>query len=315
MPRAPLAVPMGLAPDGTLVLPWEADPTLAYRCPGCDAPLRLRRSRTRRSHFAHRRGEGCAPDSLLHRTAKRLVVRVIEEWKAGTGARPCIDRPCPVWGCDGGVVQDLPDDITHARPEVRLPDGSVGDVVLYRDAEPACVVEILATHAVDEDKARRLTLPWVELDADDLLERPWWWVATQDGLKPFACPRCQASAAERRAELEEVRGRALAAAARAGQDLPPSPPYAAAPHACWRCGEPMAVFLWPGGGGHSARQPPTPRPGTVRLCATEGYGAEYWANCCPACNAVQGDWYLRRDNQDYARVQALMDDPTVSSPP
>lgn len=313
--RAGLAVPLGLAPDGMLVLPWSADPAVAYLCPGCGAPLRLRRSKVRRAHFAHRRGEGCAPDSLLHRTAKRLVVRVIEEWKAGTGARPCIDRPCPVWHCDGGVVQDLPDDITHARAEVRLPDGSVADVMLYRGEEPACVVEILATHAVDEEKARRLILPWVELDAADLLDRPYWWVATQDGLKPFVCPRCRAHAAARWEELAEVAARARAAAASAGQSLPPSPPYQAAPHRCWRCGREMAVYVWPGGGGHSARKPPSPRPTTVRLCATEGYGAEYWANCCPACNAVQGDGYLRRGNQDYVKVVALMADVTAAPPP
>lgn len=306
MPRASLAIPLGLAPDGTLVLPWTADPAVAYVCPGCGAPLRLRRSKVRRTHFAHRRGEGCATESILHRAAKALVVRVVEEWKAGTGGRPCIDRPCPVWSCDGGVVQDLPDDITHARAEVRLPDGSVADVVLYRGEEPACVVEILATHAVDEEKARRLALPWVELDAEDLLERPWWWVATQDGLKPAACPRCQTRAAERRGEVDEVRERARTAAERTGQTLPPSPPYEAAPHLCWRCGQEMVVFLWPGGGGHSAKKPPSPRPATVRLCATEGYGAEYWANCCPGCGAVQGDWHLRQGNQDYLRVMGLM---------
>jgi hypothetical protein len=44
----------------------------------------------------------------------------------------------------------------------------------------------------------------------------------------------------------------------------------------------------------------------VRLCATEGYGAEYWANCCPSCHAVQGDWHLRTGNAEYARARALM---------
>jgi hypothetical protein len=211
-----------------------------------------------------------------------------------------------VWSCDGGVVQDLPDDITHARAEVRLPDGSVGDVVLFRGDEPACVVEILATYAVDDEKARRLTLFWVEEDAEDLLERPYWWVATQDGLKPFACPKCQARAAERQDEMVGLQAEAAEVAGRSGQTLPPSPPYRAAAHHCWRCAAEMVVFLWPGGGGHSARKPIPPRPSTVRLCATEGYGAEYWANCCPSCHAVQGDWYLREGNQAYARMLVLM---------
>ena len=186
MPRAPLAVPLGLAPDGSLVFPSEADPALHYTCAGRGGALVLRRSQVRRSHFAHRSGEGCSAESVLHRAAKGLVIRVVNEWKAGTGPRPCVDRPCPTWSCDGGAVQDLPDDITHAEPEVRLPDGSVADVVLYRGEEAACVVEILATHEVDPEKAARMSLPWMELDADDVLDRPYWWVVVQDGLRPSA---------------------------------------------------------------------------------------------------------------------------------
>lgn len=306
MPRSPLAVPLGLAPDGSLVYPSEADPTQPYTCAGCGGALVLRRSQVRRSHFAHRSGKGCSAESVLHRAAKGLVIRVVNEWRAGTGPRPCVDRPCTTWSCDGGVVQDLPDDITHAEPEVRLPDGSVADVVLFRGEEAACVVEILATHEVDPEKAARMSLPWMELDADDVLDRPYWWVVVQDGLRPFVCPKCRARSAERREEVADVQAEAAQVAAKTRQALPASPPYHFAPHRCWRCGEQMLVFVWPGGGGHSAKKPPTPRPTTVRLCATEGYGAEYWANCCPACHSVQGDWYLRTGNQAYARVMALV---------
>ncbi len=205
-------------------------------------------------------------------------------------------------------MQDLPDDITHARAEVRLEDGSIADVLLYRGEEPACVVEILATHRVDPRKARRLTLPWMELDADDLLDRPYWWVAVQDGLRPFVCPRCRARAEERRGEVRDLEAEAVAFAERTGLRLPPSPPYHFVAHRCWRCGEEMILYLWPGAGGHSAKKPPDPRPSTVRLCATQGYGAEYWANCCPSCHAVQGDWYVSRGNRAYARVREVMEE-------
>jgi len=305
MLHSPLAIPFGLAPDGSLVAPWDADPTQPYACPGCGTALVLRRSEVRRSHFAHRRGEGCSAESVLHRAAKQLVVRVVTEWVAGTGPRPAIARPCPTWSCDGGVVQDLPDDITEARAEARLPDGSVADVVLLRGDEPACVVEILVTHAVDPEKATRMRLPWVELGAHDLLDRPYWWVALQDGLRPFVCPRCAARGATRDEEIAAIQARAAAVAKHTGQAIPPSPPYRFAPHPCWRCGLEMVVYQWPGGGGHSRRGPPEPRPATIRLCATEGYGAEYWANCCPACHAVQGDWHLQRGNPDYARLVEL----------
>jgi hypothetical protein len=66
----------------------------------------------------------------------------------------------------------------------------------------------------------------------------------------------------------------------------------------------MVVFLWPGGGGHGKRRPPEPIPASLRHCVTEGWG-DYCANCCPRCSAVQGDYYLPRDNPDYARVREL----------
>ncbi len=261
----------------------------------------------RRAHFAHRGAEGCSTESVLHRAAKELVVRVVEEWLRSGGPRPAVARPCPRWTCDGGVTQDLPDDITHARAEVRVPGGAIADVVLFRNEVPAAAVEIVATHRVDREKAAvRLGLPWMELDAEALIDNPYWWVAVQDGLLPFVCPKCQGRANALTEEVAEIHARARAIAQRAGQTVPAIPPYGWAQHRCWRCATDMVVYLWPGGGGHSAVRPPEPVPETVRLCATEGYGAEYWANCCPECHAVQGDHHLGRANPDYIRLTELL---------
>lgn len=302
----PLAVPVARAPDGSLARPRQANPELPYTCAGCGAPLVLRRSGVRRAHFAHRGGDGCSTESVLHRAAKELVVRVVEEWVRAGGPRPAVSRSCPRWTCDGGVTQDLPDDITHARAEVRVPGGAIADVVLYRGETPAAAVEIVATHRVDREKAQGLGLPWVELDAQTLIDNPYWWVPVQDGLRPFACPKCQGRADALRDEAAEIDARARVVAERAGLQPPPSPPYGWVPHRCWRCTAEMVAYLWPAGGGHSAARPPEPVPETVRLCATEGYGAEYWANCCPECHAVQGDYHLRRANADYIRMTELM---------
>jgi predicted RNA-binding Zn-ribbon protein involved in translation (DUF1610 family) len=301
------AVPLGLAPDGSLVRPEYAFERVAYRCPGCGRDVVLRRGELRRPHFAHRSGEGCSTESVLHRSAKAELLRVISEWKAGAGPRPCVSRPCPRYACDGGVVQDVPDDVTHAIAEVRLPGGMIGDVVLYRGDAVAAVVEIVATHHVDDEKARRFTVPWMELRAEDVLDRPYWWVASQDGMQPFACPVCVARAEARASGLREIRGRAFLVAERLRVPLPPSPPYHSVAHLCWRCGSEMVAFLWPGGGQHSARRPPDPIPSTVQHRVTEGAG-DYWANCCPRCAAVQGHYYLARDNADFARVRELPDD-------
>lgn len=306
-PHSAKAVPVASAPDGSLVRPVDADPDASYRCPGCGSRLILRRGELRRAHFAHRRGDGCSAESALHRAAKRRIKQVVEQWLDGTGPRPCISRPCPTFTCDGGVVQDVPDDVTGVAEEVRLADGTIADVVLYRDEEPCAVIEVAVTHRVDRAKASRLDLPWFEVDATEVLDRPYWWVAAQDGLEPFTCPACSRRAEATHADVRNAEARARRVAEDLDLGLPPSPPYRFAAHECWRCGSEMVVFSWPGGGSHSARRPPEPIPSTVRHRVTDG-GGNYWANCCPRCAAVQGDYYLARDNRDYAKVREILVD-------
>lgn len=307
MSSSDIAVPVAFSQDGGIVRPADADPGQEYRCPGCGSGLVLRRGGLRRAHFAHRRGDGCSPDSQLHRAAKHRVVEVIEEWKRGGGPRPCVARQCPTYMCDGGITQDIPDEVTHARQEVRLGDGSIADVVLFRGEEPAAAIEILVTHSVDHEKAARMTIPWVELRASEVLERPYWWVAVQDGLQPFRCPTCAERDEARHTTVRQIEGRAILVAERLDLGLPPSPPYRYVPHRCWSCGSEMVAFLWPGAGGHSPRRPPEPIPSSVQHRVTEGAG-DYWANCCPGCSAIQGDYYLVRDNQDYVKVREHADD-------
>lgn len=302
--RSSSAVPVARGSDGTLVRPQDATRGVEYRCPGCGAAVVLRRGKRRRAHFAHR-DESCAPDSALHRAAKAQILEVIGDWKAGLGPRPSISRPCPRFACEGGVVQDVPDDVTHAESEVRLPSGLVGDVVLYRDAEPAVVIELLVKSRVSPEKAARLRLPWVELLAADVLDRPYWWVAVQDGLRPFTCPACSREGAERVAEVERIREKATELAIQLGVELSPNPQYHPVPHVCWRCSEDIVVYAWPGSGYHSVKRPPDPIPPSVRHCVTEGAG-DYWANCCPRCSAVQGDYHLGRGNPDYGVVRDIL---------
>jgi predicted RNA-binding Zn-ribbon protein involved in translation (DUF1610 family) len=295
---------VAVSAGGSLVRPHDAVQDQPYRCPGCGADVVLRRGKVRRPHFAHRGGEGCSSESTLHRAAKAQLLHVVEAWKAGVAPRPCISRSCPRYDCDGGVVQDLPDDITHAAAEVRVAGGLVADVALYRGDKLAALIEVLVTSRVGDEKARRFADPWVELRAEDVLDRPYWWVAVQDGLQPFRCPSCAKRAAVHRLELTEIRSRALRVAERQKLLLPPSPPYQYVPHVCWRCGVEMLAYLWPGGSDHSTRRPPEPVPDTVQHQVTEG-GGNYWANCCPSCSTVQGDYYLSRDNVDFARVRDL----------
>lgn len=300
------AIPLARRGDGRMVRPWEADREESYRCPGCGAAVVLRRGDRRRPHFAHR-GASCQPDSALHRAAKARVVEVVTEWVAGRGPRPSISRPCPRPGCEGGVVQDLPDGVTHAASEARLDSGLIGDVVLFRGPEPAVVIEILVTSAVSAEKAARLGMPWVELSAADVLDRPYWWVAVQDGLRPFTCRACDEVRSNDDRTLRQIRERAEATAQGIGVALAPGGVYHPVAHTCWRCRSKMIVYAWPGGGNYSVTAPPNPVPASVQRRWTDGAG-DYWANCCPRCSAVQGDYHLGEGNAEYARVREILEE-------
>lgn len=307
------AVPVAQAADGRLVRPVDAERGVAYSCPGCGSPVRLRRGDRTRAHFAHRRDEACAPESVLHRAAKACLIQVITDWKTDAGPRPAIARSCPEYGCTGGVTQDLPDDVTHAEEEVRLAEGVIGDVVLFRGDAAAAVVEVLVSSRVGPDKGRRMPLPWIELDAEAVLDRPYWWVTVQDGLQPFACAACAERERGQTAELIDVRERAATAAAASGMP-PPVGAYRSAAHRCWKCAVDMVVYVWPGCTSRRARRPPEPVPATVRRVTTDGAG-DHWANCCPACAAIQSDYHLRAGNPDYARVRETANDPGWVPPP
>ena len=81
-------------------------------------------------------------------------------------------------------------------------------------------------------------------------------------------------------------------AKKAGQALPASP-YRYGIAKCWKCKEDVLVFSWPG---HDAEagpaSPPLPRPPTVQFRYSRTAGVKYWANTCPYCRSLQGDFYL-----------------------
>lgn len=227
-------------------------------------------------------------------------MEVVTEWVAAGGPRPAVQRPCPVYGCEGGITQDLPDDITRAEEEVALPDGSVADVVLYRGDAPAAAVEVVVTHRVAREKGRRLSLPWMELEAEALLERPYWWVAVQDGLRPFTCPVCRRREAGVKGRVAEVAARARAAAREEGLTPPPGGPYHSAAHRCGACGAPMLLHVWPGCTSRSGRPPPDPRPAGLRRRSPTDPPGPPWVQPCPSCGTVPSDEELLAASPDYA---------------
>lgn len=78
-----------------------------------------------------------------------------------------------------------------------------------------------------------------------------------------------------------------------GVNLPTGLNYRYAPYDCWKCGKEMVVFKWCHGRIEGEiEKPPEPIPKTIKERYTSTSDETYWANVCPHCDNVQGDWFL-----------------------
>jgi hypothetical protein len=67
-------------------------------------------------------------------------------------------------------------------------DGFVADVLLLDETQqPVCALEVLHTHAVTEEKAEGLSIPWIELAAAEVLANPLRWIPRRVGQRPIPC--------------------------------------------------------------------------------------------------------------------------------
>ena len=180
------AVPWALDADGKLVTPDKAASSLGLRCPdpACGSRLVLRAGAVRARHFAHLDAERCSRESAEHWAAKHLLAQVVIASLAEPGARPAIDSPCPTCGKS---PRHLPGNVQDARLEMAV-DGFVADVLLLDDAQrPICALEVLHTHAVTDEKAEGLSIPWIELAAAEVLANPLRWIPRRAGPRPIPC--------------------------------------------------------------------------------------------------------------------------------
>lgn len=278
---ATFRVPLGLDADDRLVERTRAEKGGQYRCPACLAPLIVRAGAVRAHHLAHRADAGCSPETALHDGAKRLVAEVVNDWLAGRAPGPTIDTGCA--RCYNGLAEPLLARFGEAVVERRLDDGLVADVAFVTPERVMGVVEIRVSHAVDEAKAARLTVPWIELDAEEVIARPLAWSPIARGGPQRSRPTCP-----------DCRERTLAGLALAdslGIRIA-VPPYDVATHECYKCHRPFPVVTWSGRGRDGDWRPPEPIPSVLEFRFSKTAGTSYWANVCPHCSATAGDWFL-----------------------
>jgi hypothetical protein len=278
-----LRIPLAVDAQGAIARPGAAEHGRCYYCPSCHEDVLLRRGQVRVAHFAHKASAHCSLETILHQAAKIQIQQIVRSWKAGTGPSPAVERRCA--SCYTAIEVPIPASVEDAILELRVADGSVVDVALIAGGAPLAAVEVRVTHKVDAGKASSLPIPFLELEAQQVLDTPALWRPLQETFPTPVCHTCEA-------RLGPFAEKASRVARKAGQTLPTNP-YRYGIARCWKCGEEILVFSWPG---HDAEgepaSPPLPRPSTVQFRYSRTAGVKYWANTCPYCRSLQGDFYL-----------------------
>ncbi len=184
-------LPYALNDAGVLVSAVEAIKD-SYSCPACFSPVIFRSCTKKRSHFAHKANTACTSESVLHATAKKLIVQIIKQSQFDKSIQPIILLPCAKESNPhfNGYPLKLIDD---AKPEVTIktPDESFRvDVGLFKAGEITTAIEVKVSHAVDTHKARMLPIAFIEIEASRLLDEPYEWKAIQTNIKPKHCSQC-----------------------------------------------------------------------------------------------------------------------------
>lgn len=277
-------VPYGQLDTGELVKPEVADKVKRYFCPGCGCQLIFRSGSVVAPHFAHKTEGICTGESVLHKTAKALLVQTVRSHIA----QPRITIRCACETCCETFTKLLPGKaFSDAFEEIHI-SKRICDVVAFRGEGAILAIEVLVTHAVDSVKACDLAIPWIELRAVDVINDPTAWQPVQSQLKPQNCLECKALEKKLRQLQEQSQ---LAAYPPAKYARPPFGPYLVAEDQCYSCKKAMPVYWWQGVP-FSQQTPPDPKPKTLQFRFSRTYGGEYWMNTCVFCGASSGDNFL-----------------------
>ncbi len=278
-----LRVPLAFGDEERLYDPQTAEKGKRYFCPACQDTVILRKGEIKTPHFAHKVSEACNQETIIHKTAKQLIVDVISDWKSGKIDAPTLRRTCEI--CRQFKDQPLPDKVECAILEYRMSDGFVVDVALVVANEPAAAIEVRVSHAVDENKAKSLSIPFIELDGQKVIENPTIFQPIRDRFQPLTCTTCKQAKERFQVKVKEI-------AKQTGIELPVYY-YRYGFCKCWKCKREIIVFAWPKASEWDNSAPKTePIPRTIQYRYSNTVGGKYWVNTCPRCRSIQGDWHL-----------------------
>ena len=280
-----LKVPLGLSLEGEYVTPKDALKGEEYFCPSCEETLVLKKGELRAKHFSHPANSSCSQESILHKTAKYLVRKsIVENYEIGKEIKIISDCSC----CNREFEESLEANTFSGAEEEKNIGEFVCDVVAYKDKIESLAIEVFVTHTVDDYKASNLSIYWLEVNAEDIINDPYKWLPVKKNLKNRFCEKCKH-------HIKDI----VAIADKWGVErslyfpngYPSNSNYIAEIETCFRCKERIPVFWW-SGVPFCEDEPPIPRPRTIVCKYSKQFGGAYWANTCINCGSLQGDNHL-----------------------
>ena len=185
-----LKIPYALTQNKKIVNPQMANKDDKYFCPECNSNVTFRKGDKNQPHFAHKKDTECSAESVIHATAKKMIIRA---WKNSANIidprhdpfSPCgvfMFRKCPK--CDKGaygnvLVGDI-SDIDDVKDEVGVGNYRV-DVGFMSCGIPQYAIEVVHTHKVQSEKwddFKKWKFPCVEVECQHVIDR--WNLSLQD---------------------------------------------------------------------------------------------------------------------------------------
>ena len=154
------------------VYPKMAEKGKKYKCPDCGNPCIFKKGNIKVHHFAHKSESNCSffdkpSESQIHKEAKRQFCDILQHNYPIHAMRYC-DRGCA--SAKKIRIEKYYTETCSAKEEYSFPyNDSVyrADIALVDNNQIKLIVEICHLHKTSEERRPE---PWIELDAEDLIE-------------------------------------------------------------------------------------------------------------------------------------------------
>ncbi|MHC6327348.1 competence protein CoiA family protein [Escherichia coli] len=289
-----IKISWGKTSDGKVINVNDAIRDKDYYCPCCDEKLTLRTGNIKRKHFSHRNDSKCNPESVYHKLAKFLICYAISENAKGNKQIKMVSK---CHGCDKEHKKIItPRIFSNAKDEVPI-DKYRCDVVAYLNNGNKVAIEVFHTHEIDEEKKKNLSIPWIELKSETVIEDPFLWICDDFKFKLSFCSDCIKHFKKIISVCDKYKiDRKLYTPLNIPNDKDYN--YIADVITCYRCKAITPVFFHNNGTEYDA-------PHTLKFIKTPKVPKGYLTNTCAKCGTIIGMRYAFWETSHIKKLQDL----------